>query len=246
MMSLILDIILAAIAVICIIGGIRRGFFKLVMSFVSAIASLLLAYAFTPVLSGYINEKFILPGLASGIGSTLASIAEDGVNSVGEAVFNIPLLCDSSQFWTLADRYGADREALSSLTEQIGVGTRDAVDKVARAVAEPIALTLSDVIAFIIIFVVSLIAFGIIVKIIGSLFKLPVLKGIDKTLGLVFGIISALVFVWIFAMLSSAVLEVLSSAYPSTFSTDIIEDSYLLRFFAKYNVIGLITEAIGY
>lgn len=245
-MSLVFDIILIAIAAICVIGGARRGFFKSVMSFVSGIAALLLSYAFTPSLAPVISEKFILPSLSSGIGSTLESIAENGVNTAGEAIYDLTKLAENEQFLTVAERYGADRGSLSSLIDQIGVGTKAAVDKVAEAVARPISDTLSNVIAFIVIFVVSIIALRIVIWLVGLLFSMPVLKGLDRTLGLVFGAVSALFFVWIFSMLCSTVITALSAAYPAAFSVDIIENSHLLKFFATYNVIGAVSSALGF
>lgn len=245
-MSIVLDIILAAIAVICIISGAKRGFFKSVMSLVSGIVALLVSYAFTPTLSVIINEKFILPSLSEGISSTLASIAESGVNSAGETVYELSNLLENGQFLSVVDRYGADRESISSLVDQIGVGTRAAVDKIAEAVASPVSEMLSNIIAFIVIFIAAVIVLRVVIWLAGLVFSLPVLKELDRTLGLVFGVISALFFVWIFSMLCSTVLTALSAAYPGTFSADIIEKSYLLRFFATYNVIGALSGALGF
>ena len=59
-MSIVLDIVLVVIAAVCIISGYRRGFFKTVMGLVSGIASLLAAYSFSPALSAWIYEKFML------------------------------------------------------------------------------------------------------------------------------------------------------------------------------------------
>lgn len=245
-MSFVLDIILIAIAALNIILGVRRGFFKSVMSLISGIAALLVSFAFSPSLSVILNEKFILPSLSSGISQTLASIADGGVNASGETVYDLSLLTASEQFQNVLERFGANKDAVSEMVDQIGVGTRAAVDKVAELVAKPIANMLSDIVAFIIIFVVSLIVLKLIVWIIGLIFELPVFKGLDRSLGLVFGIISALLFIWIFSMLASTVVTALGAAFPSVFNTEIIENSHLVKFFSEYNVISSISSALGY
>lgn len=245
-MSIVLDIILVAIAAICIVSGVRRGFFKSVMSLVCGIAALLVSYAFSPSLSVYLNEKFILPALSDGIGQTIASIADAGLNSAGEAVYDLTKLSSSEQFMSVVERYGADSDSVSDFIEQIGVGTRAAIDKMAEIVAKPISSTLSNITAFIIVFIAALIALRIIVWIAGLIFELPVLKGIDKLLGLVFGVVSALLFVWIFAMLADTVITALGSAFPSVFNTEVLENSYLVRFFSEHNVIDAVNKALGF
>lgn len=244
-MSIVLDIVLVVIAAVCIISGYRRGFFKTVMGLVSGIASLLAAYSFSPALSAWIYEKFMLNSLSGGLCTTFSSIAETGADAASK-VYDLTKLLDSQQFLDVISRYGADRDKVESLIDGIGVGGEDAVRRVSDAVAAPVAQTVSDIIAFIAVFAVTLIALKIITHFIGLLFKLPVLHGLDKTLGLVFGCLCALFFVWVFAMVAAAAVTALSSAYPATFSENILENSFLLKFFAKYNVIGEISDALGF
>lgn len=244
-MSIVLDIILIVIAAVCIISGYRRGLFKTVMGLVSGIASLLAAYSFSPALSAWICERFVLDSLSGGLCTTFASIAQTGADAANK-VYDLTKLLDSQQFVDVLTRYGADKDKVESLIDSIGVGGEDAVRRVSDAVAAPAAETISDIIAFIAVFAVALIALKIITHFIGVLFKLPVLNGIDKTLGIVFGCVAALFFVWVFAMAAAALVTALAGAYPSTFSESAIEKSFLLKFFAKYNVIGAISGALGF
>ena len=121
----------------------------------------------------------------------------------------------------------------------------DAVERVAYTVAHPVSLALSDIMAFIVIFAVSLIVLKIIVWVVGLLFRLPVLRELDRTLGLVFGIVTALLSVTVFAVLTESVVDILSTLYPGSFSYNIIESSLVLELLAKYNVLTFINSIMA-
>lgn len=59
-MSLILDGILLTVIIISIISGIKRGFIKTIMSFVSIIVAIFCGWMFTPQLAEYYNEHIFL------------------------------------------------------------------------------------------------------------------------------------------------------------------------------------------
>ena len=74
-MGIILDIILLIIAAVCVIYGAKKGFFKSVMSLVTSVLALLLAYTFTPPLSNTLYNNVVLSKVGGGIAKTFASIA---------------------------------------------------------------------------------------------------------------------------------------------------------------------------
>ena len=238
-MGFVLDIILIAIMIICIVYGAKKGFFKIFASLCSGIAALLCAYTFTPPLSGYIKDKFILDKVAESIGNTFASIAESGDG--GDKIYDISKLFGDSQFSAVAERAGISAEDLSAFANQ---SSREAVEAVARAVAEPLARAVAEIVSFIIIFIVAFIAIRLAAMLIGLVFKLPVLRNVDKTMGVIFGIISALFFIWVFAASADTLVEALSGVAPSTFTSDMIDKSILIKFFAWFNPVGKLNDLI--
>ena len=258
--SLVLDIIIIAITALLIIAGYRRGFFKSVMTLCTGVASVLVAYTFTPRLSLWLKENFILEKLAGGLSDTLESIAGTG----SDGVYDMTKLIRDSQFGEIVSRYGADPDKIAGVVSDMGDGavnaTAAAAKTVARAVAEPglsdfkkrldlraepIASTVSDVVAFVALFIGAVLVLKLITWLLGFVFRLPVLRTMDRLMGLVFGVLSALLFVWVFAMLSDSALTALSAIAPGSFSPDILNDSHLLTFFAKYNVVSVICKAAG-
>ena len=243
-MGIILDIILLIIALVCIIYGAKKGFFKSVMALATNVLALLLAYTFTPALSQWFYDGFVLSNVGGGIAKTFASIAKTGSEMQSSDVYDLSLLLESQQFIHTAEQCGADMTSVEAVIGEGGSGF-DAVERVAYTVASPISMAVSEIMAFILIFVVALILLKVVVWAVGLVFKLPVLRDLDKALGLVFGIVTALLSVTVFAVLTESVVDILSTLYPGNFSYSIIESSFAFELLAKYNVLTAISAIIG-
>ncbi len=240
--GIVIDIVIIAISLLIVFISRKRGAVKTVMSFVSGIASLLIAYVFTPSLSEWLQRNLFLDKLANSIMKTVASLAQSGK----EAVYDVSKLMEDSRFLSVLERFGADPAETGKTIAAISDKSHGAVEKVSYAVAAPISKTVSDITAFAVIFILSLIVLKIVTLIISGVFELPVLRDIDKTVGTVFGVISAVFFILVFAMIINNTAEVLTTAAPSTFPENFPEKSLILHTLAKYNVISFITEKIGF
>lgn len=239
-MGFILDLILIAIIVICVVYGAKKGFFKSLMSFLSGICALLIAFTFTPALSAHLNEQYVLEPIAGGIETTFLSIAENEDSSG----YDKDLLMDNSQFMSLMEGAGFSEKEVEKELYLSESGDGAVISYLAYTVAAPIAKTVSDILAFIILFVVSLILLKIITVVISVFLKLPVLKELDRTLGVVFGVLSAVFFAFVFSMMASHLASALSVAAPGTFTEDFIEGSLILELFAKYNPVSAISDLL--
>ena len=76
-MSFAIDAVILFSAIIIIWSGTRKGFVRSVMGLVSGIASLFVAYAYSPVLSEYIKDNYLIERITSGISETLRSLSFD-------------------------------------------------------------------------------------------------------------------------------------------------------------------------
>ena len=244
-MQYILDILIVVICVITIVISWKRGLFKSIMSLCSGVAALLVAYAFTPAVASFLKAKVFLSAIAGGVVDTLASMAKTGAEGAGAVVYDLSKLLENDQFLSILNQYGASSEKITEMIAAANDGSREAVEAVAYAVADPIASLLSRVIAFFGLFIVALIVLKLLTLVIGLFFKLPVLKQTDRTLGLVFGVFTALLFVWVFSAAVGNILGALSAIAPGTFDPAMLERSILLRFFATYNPVELIGKLIG-
>ncbi len=239
-MSLFLDLLLVAVFAVTVWTAYKRGFFKSVMSFVSVIASVLVAYTFTPALSVVIREKLIHSSLTSALAETVASLADAGAEAAENTVYDLTALADNTQFESIVNKYGADMEAVGELIIENSAGGYDAVEKIASAVTYPVANTLATVVAFAVCYIVTLVLLKIFTLVIGSLFKLPVLSTMDRGLGIVFGVITAFIAVYVIAMVAEPCLTALSAVLPGIVTEDMFENSIILKFFADYNLLSMI------
>lgn len=239
-MGYILDLIIVAIVVLCIVSGTKNGFFKTLMSLVSGIAASIVAYAATPALSLFIKTNFLIESIAKSLEKTFASIAQQ---NAGDSVYDLSRLASDPQFVKLCEQFSPDGELLEKLSGKVDSGS-EIIRDIAYSVADPISTMLANVIAFIVIFAVALVVLKVATVVVGIVFKLPVLKTLDKTMGLVFGIAEGLFFAILLCIIISSLAGSLASAAPGTFGGDIIENSVILKLFSDVNLIGNISGTV--
>lgn len=241
-MGIVLDIVLVAIIAVSVIYGAKCGFFKSLMSLLSGVAALFLAYTFTPPLSNYIKDTFVVDNIAKSLSGTFLSVAKAGESSAGEAIYDLQRLLENSQFSEAAQRAGMSAEELLEMNSE---NTAAAVESLAYQIAEPLSKAVSEIVSFIIIFVVAFVLLKLFTVVVGIFFKLPVLRTLDRSLGIIFGAVGALFFVWIFAMSADSLIAALSNVAPSSFGAEMIDNSLLVKFFANVNPIGALTEVLS-
>ena len=100
----------------------------------------------------------------------------------------------------------------------------------AQTITYPVVKSVSNILAYAALFVGSLIILSIVIKIIGLVMKLPVLKGIDRTLGLVFGVISGALLVWVYCNLVAFTINSISIVKPGLIGTNVFENTYIIKF----------------
>ena len=76
-MTLAIDAILIFTAVFCVWAGARKGFVRSVMGFISTVVSAIAAYAFTPALSAWVEERFLRERITDGVAESLRQLSLD-------------------------------------------------------------------------------------------------------------------------------------------------------------------------
>ena len=237
-MSLIFDIIILAVCLITIFLGAKRGFVKSVMKLCSSVASLFAAYALYPTLAAYIKENFLHRTVADNIAATIKSITSSGAgaNSVS---YNIEkLFADMPEaFSQIVARYNADLPQLRDTYGSVADVTEAAVDSLAMAISAPVTDVLANIISFALIFAAAMLVLSIITWILDLIFKLPVLKAANTLLGLIFGVVCALVLAWLMGMVSIYLIGAMSSIYPELFNSTVVQNSVILKFISENNIL---------
>lgn len=205
-LSLIIDAILLLIFVMTIIEGRRKGFFSTLFSLVATAVAVLVAREYSAPFAEWINEMFVQKAAINALANSISAYIGDGsqaiINAIPDYIINA------------AEAGGvAIQDVISNLGSSV-----DAVsvaEQIYSGVYGIIVLPILSVIAFLIIFAVSKFILSFVVKILNGIFRLPILKGLNKTLGGIFGAVKGILVVAIIGVL----LVVCAPIMPEEFSS---------------------------
>ena len=242
MTGFIIDIILVVAAFFIIRAGWKNGVIKSILSFATTIVAAIVAYAFTPKLSAYFYNNWMLQKVSGGIEKTVGSLAKSGDG------YDFPkLISDMPEvFSNMLEKYSVKSDSLQNFTDNLKDTGDAALKKVSDFIASPVSTIISNVLAFIIIFLGALIVLKIVSRLILLLFKAPVLNGADKFAGLILGCFNALVMLWVLSKVLSFGVGALGSVAPSWFGEEAVRRSAVMRIFASYNPFTILENVINY
>lgn len=203
-LSLIVDALFILILVATILDGRRKGFFKTVLSLVATAISILVAYEYSAVLAEWANEAFVRKAAVSTFSEVISVHLNNGTQAVIDAI---------PDFISGAAETGG--VSISGVISDIGssVDTVQAAEQIYGGIYSIIVFPILSVIAFIVLFAITNALLSLGIKLLNNIFKLPVLKSLNKLLG---GIIGAVKGVAVIAILGT-VLVVVSPILPEEF-----------------------------
>ncbi len=235
-MSFVIDLIIIIVAVTAVWHGIAKGFVKSGMRFASIIIALICVFSFTTPVAAWLEESFVKQRVSSLTEDTLGSI----VNAGAERLDIDEVLSDRPESLSnFADRFKFDisdieeyyNDFLTNLTQS------DALKALSDKIADPTASAISTVCAAIIIFLAVMIICAIATWLLELLCRLPVLKQLNKLLGGLFGVGSALLCSWAIANISVGLINALETIRPELFNETVITGSFILKFFVDNSLI---------
>jgi len=180
-MSLIIDIVIIGIILLCLWGGYRKGLIGVAFSIVSFIAALIIAFIlFNPISSFVINNTEFDDNIKNSI---ITNFSGEEDNSIEEnAVEN-----------ENKNEEGVSENSVSFMTNYIN----KQIDEVAGNTLEVVATNISEVcvkgIVFIGLFIVARIALAFFRMIADFIARLPLIHQFNKLGGIVFGLLKGLV-----------------------------------------------------
>ncbi len=195
-LPLIIDLAFAALIIISIFDGRRKGFVKMVLSFVATVLSWLTASELSQPLAAWANENFVHGWISGSVENAIASSLGSGTNALIESIPDY-----------IANAAEAAGISLQSLALQLS-GTVDpaqAAEKIYAAVESTFVVPAIRIVAFFIIFAITerIIALGI--GIINRFFKLPIIKSFNKLLGGTAGALKGIISVAVISLAFSFV-----------------------------------------
>lgn len=219
-MYLAIDIILVAIMAATLIKAAKRGFVVSLFSLVTVAVSVIAAMMFYKDLSTYINDRFIHDRIAEYVGSLVSGAAAEngGAADVGSLAASLP------------DSLRATLQALGIDIVEFANGFDGGVEAFAGSLAVKISAVVSNILAFVAIFFVVFIVLKLLCLVLDVFAKLPVLNGINKAFGLVFGIVEALVLGVIIANVAVSLCGVYGAVNNDAAFLEVAEKTVVAKF----------------
>ncbi len=225
--GLIIDIIIVLLFAGCISYGIKRGFMRAAYQIISLALTLFIVFAFRAPLTDYLYK--------SQMGQNIVTVINQKVDDA------ITQTDYTQNINTSVNQLGLPSFVTDGIekTAQSAESTRSAYVK---SVAENITDTLMVSLASSILFLVSKIAISALMMGLNNIFRLPILKQVNKTAGGAIGLINALLVIYIV----SALVMFISPAESKTTINDTINDTYIAKYFYNNNLLmKLFTNEIG-
>ncbi len=225
-----LDIAVLAVIVIFALVGAKKGFVKSLIDFLGAFVAMIAAGILSLPAAQWVYDTFFHEALMEKIASTVTGL--DAVGAV-QAVF--------SEFPELVIRaLSAAGITQSSVQAQVDGSTLDMAAAITAAIS-PMLIGLVRVLAMLVLFILLLVVIRALGTLVSGLFSLPLLNGMNKLLGFVFGVLLAIVSVWVVLACVHAFMPLFSVELQMKI-IDAQESSvlygFLYRFNPAYSLIG--------
>lgn len=196
-LPLVVDGIIIMIFVACILDGYRRGFVKMLLSVVAIIISATLASALAAPVAQWANEEYVSDITSEYIDSYFdgalenVSLSEDefagdkfeGAEEIAEAI--------PEEITQLLEQYDISvEEILSDISPEDTL--EEVSEKIKENIEKAVVLPVLELAAFLVIYIICSIILSIIIGVVCTAFRLPVINGINKSLGAVLGVFKGL------------------------------------------------------
>ncbi len=241
-MSLVLDGLIIAVALCCVVSGVRQGFVRSLIGLVKGIASLLAAWAYTPVLSEPIKDNYIIRRIAEGIAETLRSLAlnlDTNTYDLAKVAADLP-----EAYTSILERYGIDLTEFTAKIAHITEANEEIIYDYSALIADPCATVIASIVAFGALFLGVWLALSFAAWVVDLIFHLPVLAEANRFAGLIFGAIEAVFFAWIIANVGGSLVTALGPIDTGLFGSHVVDNTVICKFILQNNVFTSITNML--
>ena len=226
----IVDIVALCLIALSAIIGLCRGFAKTFISAFGSIISIILAFLLCSTVAGFLENKF---GLITTISDKLQGVL---TGIFGETLMDTTL--QEATEATFAEAGVASWIANIVLSVK-GSGNVDMNVTLNQIICPVFGYYITALIAIIILFILFKILFFLIGEFIKKLSEIKIIGTVDRTLGLILGIIRGVIIIQLLIL----IINIIPIAAFQQVSLD-IENSVFVSFINGINIFGLILNAI--
>jgi len=231
--ALIASIAVAVFLVIFIVIGFYRGFLRVVLSILSIVLTIILTGVFAGPLADYAENS-------TAIGERLRQRIEEYVNDKMSAmVGNVEEIED--QF---IDSLPVTESMKTQLRDNYSAAYRINGETVsfARSIASVLTTMIIKLLSYVILFIVISLILRLILRLSNLINHIPVIGGINRIAGALFGFAEGVIFLWTICM----IIMILSGTDFGAACEKVIDSSKFLTFIYEHNyLMNIINSATG-
>ncbi len=219
-LPIVFDAIMILIFVSCVIDGRRKGFVKMIITVIALVVSFVVAKKFSEPVAVWLNDNFVHSVLVSAISGVIEKNLSAGTQGIIDALPQ--MLTDN------LSQLGFSIESAIS-----GLGSQENVSQVAENIADAaqgtLVLPLLNIVSFIALFAVGKFVSGFAVGAVNTVFKLPIIKGINKHAGGLLGAAKGFFIAAVVSLVALAAVQFL----PDMPVTQAIKESTVIKILAE-------------
>lgn len=229
MMKYLLDAVVILIFLLCVFIGHKRGFIKTVTGIVAFLAALAVSALLSGPVAGLVYDKAMEPSIVETVNTQMEQPGGTAIENLNSAYQSLPDVVKN----LLAQAGITD---VNELSIRMPMGGSDTMGHSVSAVIKPLLLPLIKALCSLLLFFIVYIAASIVLRVLNIVAKLPLLKQVNKTLGLVGGIVSGA----LWALLAVTVIQVLAAtgAADGAITLQTIGETAVVNWIAGINPLG--------
>ena len=210
------DAVIVVIFLLFIILGVKRGFVRSVLDLVGTLAAMLVSMWFSGIAAQWVFSTFLQESLSRQIAEALqAAPAADAAEAVLSVV---PEILRGG-----LEAFGITSDAIN----QAVAGTSGQAAEAVVAVLAPMVVSALRGLFALVLFIFLLVIFRILSGVVCRIFRLPVLRQLDKGLGILLGVAQAALITVLLCFCAQALISVSSPWLVETIQASQVYQFYL-------------------
>lgn len=237
-MWIFLELIVIAIVVLNIIFSAKRGFVRTAIELVGFGLSIYLAFIVGGLVANGVYDTMIEPAIVNSVVEQAGDTATENVNETVTVVFeNIPKSVKLTAENLLGITEKSIKESIDSATLNLNGDTREMVLKITDSVARPIIVPLIKTLVAFIVFIVLLFVVKFLARFVNRAFSLPIIGGLNRTLGAVLGFAKGLIVAAVVCILLSTIVAMTTNGFLF-FTVENVAKTTLFKLLAGFSPLS--------
>ena len=218
-----LDIAVLVTVVLFALVGAKKGFIKACMDFLGAFIAMIAAGILSAPAAQWVYDTFFHEALMEKIASAVTGL--EAVEAVQTVFTEFPAVIQRA--------LAAIGITESSVAAQVQGSALDIAESITTAIS-PMLIGFVRVLAMVVLFILLLVVIRAVASILTGLFELPVLRSVNGLLGAVFGVLLAVVAIWVVLACVQAFMPLLSAEMQLRIA-DMLNESVLFDMLYDFN-----------